>query len=175
MNSANDLERGEIFNGGSSPTKNSPTLPYPPPQFSRDNNLTNQRGNNKYLYDNTRKLNYQATSSAVNIPEPSNKQQPGTSAGSANSAHKIQTLQNTVDEVSQVLQSNINKVLDRGSRIDTINERSELLNSRANEFRINSRTVRRKFWWQNLRFTLVLALVVITVLALLICKYHSVV
>lgn len=81
---------------------------------------------------------------------------------------KIKELQNDVNQITSVMQSNINKVLERGDRIDTLNERSELLNSRANEFRINSRNIRRKFWWQNFRFQLILGLVVFAIVVIII-------
>jgi hypothetical protein len=43
-----------------------------------------------------------------------------------------------------VMQTNIKKVLERGDKMDTLNERSESLTSRANEFQINSRSILRK-------------------------------
>lgn len=81
---------------------------------------------------------------------------------------KLKELQSDVNQLTSVMQSNINKVLERGDRMDTLNERSELLSNRANEFRINARNVRRKFWWQNVRFQLLLAVVIITFVVILI-------
>lgn len=81
---------------------------------------------------------------------------------------KIRELQDDVNQLTNVMQSNIIKVIERGDRMETLNERSELLNSRAYEFRINSRTIKRKFWWQNMRFKLVIGFVVLAVLALII-------
>lgn len=81
---------------------------------------------------------------------------------------KIKELQNDVDELTTVMQSNINKVLERGDRMDTLNERSELLTSRANEFRINSRNIKRKLWWQNLRFQLTMGLVFVAIVIIII-------
>lgn len=81
---------------------------------------------------------------------------------------KIKELQNDVNQLTSVMQSNINKVLERGDRMDTLNERSELLSSRANEFRINSRNVSRKFWWQNFRFQLTIGVVVLTLIIVVI-------
>lgn len=81
---------------------------------------------------------------------------------------KIKELQNDVNQLASVMQTNINKVLERGDRMDTLNERSELLTSHANEFRINSRTMRRKFWWQNFRFQMVIGLVLFAIVVLII-------
>lgn len=81
---------------------------------------------------------------------------------------KIKELQNDVNQLTSVMQTNINKVLERGDRMDTLNERSELLSSRANEFRINSRNIRRKFWWQNFRFQLIIGAVVLSLIIVII-------
>lgn len=85
---------------------------------------------------------------------------------------KILQLQSTVNEVTDVLRSNVNKVLDRGVAIDRLNERSELLTTRTNEFRIGARAVRRKFWWQNIRLMLILGVIAIVIIVFLICKYR---
>lgn len=80
---------------------------------------------------------------------------------------KIKELQDDVNQLTSVMQTNVNKILERGDRMDALNERSELLSSRANEFRINSRSIRRKLWWQNLRFQIIIG-IVITMLVVII-------
>lgn len=81
---------------------------------------------------------------------------------------KIKEIQNEVDQLATVMQSNINKVIERGDRMDTLTERSELLTSRANEFRINSRNVRRKYWWENFRFQLIIGTAALAIVILII-------
>lgn len=81
---------------------------------------------------------------------------------------KIKELQNDVSEITEVMKNNINKVIERGDRVETLNERSELLNSRANEFRINSRSIRRKFWWENFKLQAAIGIIVLVVIALIL-------
>lgn len=80
---------------------------------------------------------------------------------------KIQELQSDVKQLTSVMQSNIKQVMIRGDRMDTLNERSELLSNRANEFRISSRSLRRKYWWQNLRFQLLLGIIIIVIIVII--------
>lgn len=40
--------------------------------------------------------------------------------------------------------------------------------SRATEFRISSRNVRRKFWWQNFRFQMIIGMVAIAIIIVII-------
>lgn len=81
---------------------------------------------------------------------------------------KIKALQNDVHEITEVMKTNINKVIERGDRVDMLNERSELLNSRAAEFRINSRNIRRKFWWENFRLQIIIGIIALVVVALIL-------
>lgn len=80
--------------------------------------------------------------------------------------NKIKELQKDVHEITEVMKTNINKVIERGDRVDMLNERSELLSSRANEFRINSRSIRRKFWWENFRLQAALGISLLVIITL---------
>lgn len=82
--------------------------------------------------------------------------------------HKIKELQSDVDEITNVMKSNINKVLERGDRVDALNERSELLSSHANEFRINSRNVRKKLWWDDFRMRILVGTVFLLILTIVL-------
>lgn len=81
---------------------------------------------------------------------------------------KIKELRNDVNEITEVMKTNINKVIERGDRVETLNERSELLSSRANEFRINSRNIRRKFWWENFRLQAAMGIILLVIIALIL-------
>lgn len=105
-------------------------------------------------------MDVEAGNSSYQNGDATNNQLPG--------GTKIKELQNDVNQLTSVMQSNINKVLERGDRMDTLNERSELLSSRANEFRINSRQLKRKFWWQNLRSRIIIGIVIAIITAIII-------
>lgn len=81
---------------------------------------------------------------------------------------KIEKLQAHVAEVSSIMTENINKILDRGQRLDDLEGRSEVLSSSADEFRVTSRRVSRKMWWQNMKFNLIIGGVVIAVIIVII-------
>lgn len=81
---------------------------------------------------------------------------------------KIKELQDDVNEITNVMKTNINKVLERGDRVEALNERSELLSSHANEFRINSRNIRKKFWWENFRLKMIMGLIFLAIVGLIL-------
>jgi len=77
-----------------------------------------------------------------------------------------------VDEVKSVMVENIEKVIQRGERIDTLTDKTDDLRANAELFQKQGRQLRRQFWWQHCKMKLVMALVVclVAVVAfLLIC------
>jgi len=81
---------------------------------------------------------------------------------------KIQNLQEHVDEVSNIMQQNIDKIMQRGSNLDYLEDRSEVLSSNANEFRIGARRVSRKMWWQNMRINIIIGTVILVIVIIII-------
>lgn len=80
-------------------------------------------------------------------------------------------LKEHVNEVSNIMQENIDKILERGSRLDHLEDRSEMLSSRADEFRVSARRVSRRMWWQNMKINIIIAVIVIVVILIIVCKY----
>lgn len=66
------------------------------------------------------------------------------------------------------MSENINKILDRGQKLDTLEGRSENLATNSDMFRTSSRRVARKMWWQNARVNLFIGLIVAVVVAIII-------
>jgi len=81
---------------------------------------------------------------------------------------KIQKLKQHVNEVSNIMQENIEKILDSGSRLDHLEDRSEMLSTRADEFRTSARRVSRKMWWQNMKINIIIASIVIVIIIIII-------
>jgi len=69
-----------------------------------------------------------------------------------------------IADVKEQMIQNIDKVLDRGEKIDLLVDQSENLNQHANEFRKKATEVRRKLWWQNCKYKLLLFFVVCAVI-----------
>jgi len=86
--------------------------------------------------------------------------------------NKVAGVQKKVDEVKAVMSDNIEKVLQRGEKLDTLVDKTDNLMSEADRFMKTGRTLRRKMWWQNCKMKIIIALVVclVAVVAfLLIC------
>ncbi len=55
------------------------------------------------------------------------------------------------------------QVLSRGERLEDVAAKSEGMRDQAAAFRAKSRSLRRKLWWANLKWTLLLIAVVLLV------------
>lgn len=70
---------------------------------------------------------------------------------------KVVSVQKKVDEVKNIMTENIEKVLQRGEKLELLTDKTENLMFEADRFVRTGRTLRRKMWWQNCKMKLVLA------------------
>ena len=77
-----------------------------------------------------------------------------------------------VAEVKSVMIDNIEKVLDRGERIETLVDKTETLQHASKDFARSGKKLRNHLWWQNLKMKLIIAFVALSailVIFLLAC------
>ncbi|KAK8658554.1 hypothetical protein V6N13_036757 [Hibiscus sabdariffa] len=70
---------------------------------------------------------------------------------------KIAKVKAQVSEVKGVMMENIEKVLDRGEKIEILVDKTENLRSQAQDFRQQGTRMRRKMWLQNMKCPFVVA------------------
>ncbi|XP_041825304.1 vesicle-associated membrane protein 8 [Melanotaenia boesemani] len=84
------------------------------------------------------------------------------------SAQKLDQVQTQVNEVKVILKDNINKVLERGDRLDDLIGKTDDLQASADSFQRTSTRVARKYWWKNIKMMIIIGVVVLIVLILII-------
>ena len=60
-------------------------------------------------------------------------------------------VQNEIENVRGIMTENIERVLERGERIDLLIDKTDRLGGTAQDFRVSSRGLRRKMWWKNVK------------------------
>lgn len=60
-----------------------------------------------------------------------------------------------------IMTENIERVLERGERIDLLVDKTDRLGSSARDFRVRSRGLRRQMWWKNVKVMALLVVVVV--------------
>ncbi len=67
-----------------------------------------------------------------------------------------------------VMRSNVEKVLDRDVKLSDLDRRADDLNAASVTFATSSRKLKKKMWWENLKWQLVLGGVVIAVIIIVV-------
>jgi vesicle-associated membrane protein 7 len=80
----------------------------------------------------------------------------------------INNVQNEIDNVREIMTQNIDRVLERGERIDLLVDKTDRLGGSAHEFRVRSKNLRRQMWWKNIKLMVLLFVVVIFLLYLFV-------
>lgn len=80
----------------------------------------------------------------------------------------ISKVKDDIKGVMGIMQGNISKVLDRGAKLEDLQDKSEELEMSASHFRSGSRRLQRKLWWQNIRLKLIFACILIVLLIVII-------
>lgn len=74
-------------------------------------------------------------------------------SSSSNSQSKTAAVQGEVDEVVNIMHDNINKVMQRGEQLDTLQNKTDDLQNSSAQFKRGASKVRKQMWWKVLSLT----------------------
>ncbi|KAJ7546646.1 hypothetical protein O6H91_08G048800 [Diphasiastrum complanatum] len=88
--------------------------------------------------------------------------------------NKIAKIKAQVSEVKGIMMDNIEKVLDRGEKIELLVDKTENLRFQADNFQRQGRQLRRKMWMQNMKVKLiVLGIIIVLILIIWLSVCHG--
>lgn len=90
----------------------------------------------------------------------------GTTKAGQNDA--FANVQSEIDNVRGIMTENIERVLERGERIDLLVDKTDRLGGSARDFRVRSRGLRRRMWWKNVKLMVILGVVIVFLVYLLV-------
>lgn len=73
----------------------------------------------------------------------------------------ILKLKQNVNDLKDVVQDDLQKLLDRGQKLDVIVMKSKNMKDVSTQLHKNARTLKSHMWWQNKKMTLIIAVIVI--------------
>lgn len=73
----------------------------------------------------------------------------------------ITNVQKDIDNVKGIMTQNIERVLERGERIDLLVDKTDRLGVGAHDFRVRSRGLKRQMWWKNAKLMVLLGVVIV--------------
>jgi vesicle-associated membrane protein 7 len=80
----------------------------------------------------------------------------------------LSTVRSELSDVNSIMQENIERVLERGERIDLLVDKTDRLGGSARDFRVRSTGLSRRMWWKNVKLMALLIVVVIFLMYLFI-------
>jgi vesicle-associated membrane protein 7 len=92
-------------------------------------------------------------------------EQGGTVAGQQDA---LRTAQREIEGVREIMTENIERVLERGEHMSLLVDKTGRLGDNARDFRVRSRTLKRRMWWKNVKLMVLLALVVVFLIYLFV-------
>lgn len=81
---------------------------------------------------------------------------------------QLTALQNQVGEVTGIMRQNVEKVLERGDKLDDLMDKTDDLQASSNTFKVTSTKLSRKMLWKNRRMMIILAVVTIIVITVIV-------
>ncbi|KAG7291870.1 SNAP receptor, synaptobrevin [Staphylotrichum longicolle] len=77
-------------------------------------------------------------------------------------------IQAQIDDTVGVMRDNINKVSERGARLDHLQDQTDNLAQSAQSFRRGANQVRKKMWWKDMKMRIWLGVGIVVLLAIII-------
>ncbi|KNG50257.1 snare protein-like protein Snc2 [Stemphylium lycopersici] len=85
-----------------------------------------------------------------------------------NGNHRTAALQAEIDSTVGIMRDNINKVSERGARLDSLQDKTDNLAVSAQGFRRGANRVRKQMWWKDMKMRMCLIVGIIILLIVII-------
>merc|ERR1719436_1320185 len=86
----------------------------------------------------------------------------------SNTTTKIQSTQQQVQEVIDVMQNNVQQVIQRGDNLEDLSSRADSMQMNAREFQAQGTAIRKKMWWKNMKMMIIIGVTVAIVILIII-------
>jgi len=84
---------------------------------------------------------------------------------------RLQQTQAQVDEVVDIMKTNVEKVLERDQKLSELDDRADALQQGASQFEQQAGKLKRKFWLQNLKMMIIMGVIGLVFLAIIVSKF----
>ncbi|XP_014270829.1 neuronal synaptobrevin [Halyomorpha halys] len=84
---------------------------------------------------------------------------------------RLQQTQAQVDEVVDIMKTNVEKVLERDQKLSELDDRADALQQGASQFEQQAGKLKRKFWLQNLKMMIIMGVIGLVILAIIVAKF----
>uniref|UniRef100_A0A060TIZ2 ARAD1D42526p n=1 Tax=Blastobotrys adeninivorans TaxID=409370 RepID=A0A060TIZ2_BLAAD len=93
---------------------------------------------------------------------------PSSSSQETGGNNKTAAIQAQIDDTVGIMRENINKVAERGERLDSLQDKTDNLAVSAQGFRRGANRVRKQMWWKDMRMRMCLIAGIIIVIIVIV-------
>jgi len=83
---------------------------------------------------------------------------------------RIAKVQDEINQVKDVMIKNIDKVLERGEKIELLVDKTEVLDQHAFKFKKQSRNLKNKLWWKNIKLWILIIVVLAAIIYIILAS-----
>ncbi|XP_023304493.1 vesicle-associated membrane protein 2 isoform X4 [Lucilia cuprina] len=83
---------------------------------------------------------------------------------------RLQQTQAQVDEVVDIMRTNVEKVLERDQKLSELDDRADALQQGASQFEQQAGKLKRKFWLQNLKMMIIMGVIGLVIVGIIAKK-----
>jgi len=92
----------------------------------------------------------------------------GAAGGGQGGNNRTAALQAEIDSTVGIMRDNINKVSERGERLDSLQDKTDNLAVSAQGFRRGANKVRKQMWWKDMKMRMCIIIGIIILLVVII-------
>ncbi|KAG5367059.1 Synaptobrevin-like protein 2 [Yarrowia sp. B02] len=93
---------------------------------------------------------------------------PGGESTAPGGNHKTAAIQAQIDDTVGIMRENINKVAERGERLDSLQDKTDNLAVSAQGFRRGANRVRKQMWWKDFKMKICLIIGIIILIVVIV-------
>lgn len=103
--------------------------------------------------------------------EPDDPDKPKISQNVQVAQRRMQQTKAQVDEVTEIMKMNVEKVLERDAMISQLDERADALQEGAEMFEKQAGALKSKFWWKNMKMMIVMVVIGVVCAGVIYMKF----
>ena len=92
----------------------------------------------------------------------------GNNAPQQGGSNKTGAVQEQVDEVIGIMHKNIEKVVERGEKLDSLQTKTDDLQQGALQFKRGATKVRKQMWWKDFKLKMIIGAVFLVIIAIIV-------
>jgi len=89
-------------------------------------------------------------------------------SGNATKPGPSDRIQDEIQGAMDTMRNNINKISERGERLDHLQDKTEDLSTHAHDFRRGANRVRKQMWWKDMKMRICIVVGIIILLVVII-------